>query len=1370
MLRLQQIVKCMFSAIVVLVAICHPTRAKTPAPSIDDFSDSSTLPSPAAPAPGGDEAVIKRSSRTCAGVCGSYASNFKCFCDRDCHLNGDCCDDYVAECACACPVGQYRTDGTCLQVNRSTADFADLCSDCTAELEVGYYFSSSGGLMDSCEISACKSCSAGRYRANCGGVSMGTCESCPAVPEGLHYVSSDNVFNCSVAGCDPSSCPGGTFLDGCGTGTAGSCQTCIEPTSNLSYFVVGSTANPYTAEDIQNNTNLTCTYTTCLEAEEVRCGVGQYLDDCGSVPVNVSGTNGTWHTSSTQAACLGDYSANGVCYYFQSEAATFEDAVATCASMGGHVAFTNDDATLAALSERAGTAPWWLGLVGERNCSFSSIDESSNEVFDSEGANWNPAGRRRHLQEPNNCTECNGTFTSQGECCVEVYGSVYYGLWNDIACSNTNDYFCAVRLNSAGTCRNCTTIEDAGLNSSFQYVSTGHLSNACDFELADTGFATTPATTIGAVTSFVSETSAATAAHNISYDFVVDWQNSTTFEHGIRAFLGDNVYFMLADDQKCQDEYPTFCADWAAFCDDPEQAWVVDSCPETCGKCTVSNVILASDEDAYLKCSSSQSVELAQAVPFVLQTETLGVGTFYILDTANTIGCPMPRFELTILLCPDNDSDVICDSVDSCLRDVLNDADSDLLCLEVDSCPFDEWNDFDSDEICGDLDSCPDDVDNDQDGDGICESVDSCSNDADNDMDSDAICSSSDVCPEDSLNDGDSDGICDSVDSCLFDPGNDEDNDGVCDGVDTCLDDSENDIDSDRLCASNDICPFDPENDGDSDIVCDGVDSCPHDSNNDVDDDGICDSLDSCPNDGLNDGDSDGVCDGVDSCWRDALNDLDGDGLCDSVDSCPHDIDNDSDSDTLCSVVDSCPTDFENDADSDSLCADEDSCPGDRENDIDSDATCGNLDSCPADAENDSDSDALCLHQDVCPNDPTNDEDSDSVCDLVDSCLKDADNDSDSDSICDVADDCPHDPENDADSDGICALSDICPSDPLNDGDSDSICDSSDSCRSDARNDGDSDGICDGKDRCPQDQSNDSDSDGICASDDACPNDPLNDGDSDGICDSIDSCPLDSFNDADSDNICDGVDSCLSDAFNDLDSDNICSSIDICPRDKLNDMDSDAICDSVDSCLWDPFNDADGDGRCGDVSCVNVRHYSELQHCEVVFGDVDLTVNLRLGDNVSDIAISLPQLIFGNVRLIFDCPASEGLTCRNASLSADGTVVHGNVTFEGAASNVTVRNCVINGNVLLQRIANASATSLALHNVTANAIAVHNVSVTSLNTLQVVRAVIRGSAGLRVSQLRFDVAGAFLIQVCMYALRIVVVGVACVCSPLTKSQ
>ncbi len=79
--------------------------------------------------------------------------------------------------------------------------------------------------------------------------------------------------------------------------------------------------------------------------------------------------------------------------------------------------------------------------------------------------------------------------------------------------------------------------------------------------------------------------------------------------------------------------------------------------------------------------------------------------------------------------------------------------------------------------------------DPDSDGDGLCNSVDPCPADPLNDVDGDGICGDVDNCPtvpNPSQADADHDGIGDACDACPLDPGNDYDRDGVCGDVDNC--------------------------------------------------------------------------------------------------------------------------------------------------------------------------------------------------------------------------------------------------------------------------------------------------------------------------------------------------------------------------------------------------------------------------------------------------------------------------------------------------------------------------------------------------------------------------------------------------------
>jgi len=110
------------------------------------------------------------------------------------------------------------------------------------------------------------------------------------------------------------------------------------------------------------------------------------------------------------------------------------------------------------------------------------------------------------------------------------------------------------------------------------------------------------------------------------------------------------------------------------------------------------------------------------------------------------------------------------------------DSDGDNICDDIDSCPYDNLNDIDNDGICGNLDSCPNDANNDSDSDGSCDSDDVCiGNDTSGDLDMDGTCNDIDACPNDFFNDYDNDGICDSDDPCPDDQNNECGDDNPCD-------------------------------------------------------------------------------------------------------------------------------------------------------------------------------------------------------------------------------------------------------------------------------------------------------------------------------------------------------------------------------------------------------------------------------------------------------------------------------------------------------------------------------------------------------------------------------------------------------------
>ncbi|HSA58738.1 MAG TPA: thrombospondin type 3 repeat-containing protein [bacterium] len=70
----------------------------------------------------------------------------------------------------------------------------------------------------------------------------------------------------------------------------------------------------------------------------------------------------------------------------------------------------------------------------------------------------------------------------------------------------------------------------------------------------------------------------------------------------------------------------------------------------------------------------------------------------------------------------DVDGDGVCDALDPCPEDPLNDADGDGICDSQDPCPADPSNDADQDGLCGDADNCPSVANADQqdsNGDGV---------------------------------------------------------------------------------------------------------------------------------------------------------------------------------------------------------------------------------------------------------------------------------------------------------------------------------------------------------------------------------------------------------------------------------------------------------------------------------------------------------------------------------------------------------------------------------------------------------------------------------------------------------------------------
>lgn len=344
---------------------------------------------------------------------------------------------------------------------------------------------------------------------------------------------------------------------------------------------------------------------------------------------------------------------------------------------------------------------------------------------------------------------------------------------------------------------------------------------------------------------------------------------------------------------------------------------------------------------------------------------------------------------------------------------------------------------------------CPD-----NDGDGFCTTIDNCpdvANPEQHDGDSDGIGDACDTCLPANI-DLDCDWFLDGSDNCdaIYNPTQaDEDLDGRGDVCDSCPLDPDNDIDGDGICGEVDPCPgeAEPSTDTDADGLCDLIDPCPTDPTNvDSDGDGLCNSMDACPYDPLNDIDGDGICGDVDPC-NDAI-DADGDGVGNACDNCAgvgNPTQANSDGDARGDACDNCPliTDHSySDNDHDGLGNPCDNCfeiANPSQSDGDADGYGDVCDNCPtaananqADLDADGPGDAC----DKCPstaNPNQEDADGDGVGDVCDNCAGVANGgqlDTDADGIGDPCDNCfqTADPaQTDSDADGIGDLCDNCP-------------------------------------------------------------------------------------------------------------------------------------------------------------------------------------------------------------------------------------------------------------------------------------------------------------------------------------------------------
>ena len=175
---------------------------------------------------------------------------------------------------------------------------------------------------------------------------------------------------------------------------------------------------------------------------------------------------------------------------------------------------------------------------------------------------------------------------------------------------------------------------------------------------------------------------------------------------------------------------------------------------------------------------------------------------------------------------------------------------------------------------------CPD-----ADSDGVCDSVDACPGFDDSvDTDGDGTPNGCDVCmPGDDMVDTDSDGVPDDCDVCAgFDDAVDTDSDNVPNGCDVCAGfDDTIDSDNDAVPDGCDVCTgFDDGADSDDDGVANGCDICDgFDDAVDPDDDGVPSGCDQC--EGADDGidiDDNGVPDGCETIC--GPNEVGHDGIC----------------------------------------------------------------------------------------------------------------------------------------------------------------------------------------------------------------------------------------------------------------------------------------------------------------------------------------------------------------------------------------------------------------------------------------------------------------------------------------------------------
>ena len=157
-----------------------------------------------------------------------------------------------------CGTGQY--------LNGCGGELSGSCQACTNLPGPGYYFKTNGDVnSNNCVYHICETCSAGFYRSGCGGSNEGICVQCTNANEDQYYTG-DGGFtdNCPVATCE-TNCGSGQYRSGCsGTTSSGECEAC--PTC--------STEGQYRASCSGLDSGV------CTNCDTTSCAAGKYRAGC----------------------------------------------------------------------------------------------------------------------------------------------------------------------------------------------------------------------------------------------------------------------------------------------------------------------------------------------------------------------------------------------------------------------------------------------------------------------------------------------------------------------------------------------------------------------------------------------------------------------------------------------------------------------------------------------------------------------------------------------------------------------------------------------------------------------------------------------------------------------------------------------------------------------------------------------------------------------------------------------------------------------------------------------------------------------------------------------------------------------------------